>query len=131
MKPKRVVEIKFVLINKSTQQQIPYSLHSASYNVNNILTLSNHYQTIYDNPIKGLSNGNYFFKIKNTIYKKQKILNDIDTHSSTKKSFILQNAGDLYFKYLELKLTSDYRNSSLKFQNHICSNFVLQYTIRK
>ena len=61
---------------------------------------------------------------------KQKILNDIDTHSSTKKSFTLQNAGDLYFKYLELKLTSDYRNSSLKFQNHICSNFLLQYDIK-
>ncbi len=54
---------------------------------------------------------------------KQKILNDIDTHSSTKKSFTLQNAGDLYFKYLELKLTSDYRNSSLKFQNHLIKFF--------
>ncbi|QOY52472.1 tyrosine-type recombinase/integrase [Candidatus Sulfurimonas baltica] len=54
---------------------------------------------------------------------KQKILNDIDTHSSVKKTFTLKDAGDLYFKYLELKQTSDYRNSHLKFQNHLLNFF--------
>jgi len=54
---------------------------------------------------------------------KQKILNDIDTHSSSRKSFTLQEGGDLYFKYLELKQTSDYHNSHQKFINHVIKFF--------
>lgn len=54
---------------------------------------------------------------------KQKILTGEDTKLSNKKSFTLKQAGDLYFKYLELKQTSDYYNSHLKFQSHIIRFF--------
>ena len=54
---------------------------------------------------------------------KQRILNNIDTKLSSKKSYTLKDAGELYFKYLELKQTRDYHNSHLKFQNHIIKFF--------
>jgi len=54
---------------------------------------------------------------------KQKILTGEDTTFSKRNSYTLQEAGDLYFKYLELKQTSDYRNSSMKFNNHLISYF--------
>ena len=61
--------------------------------------------------------------------RKQNILTgDITTHQ--KQSISLTTAGELYFKDLELRMTSDFRNSYNKFKRHILPYFGKHTDIR-